>query len=502
MQVTETRSEGLSREFKVAIPASDIEARINSRLKELAQTIRLPGFRPGRVPVTLLRKRFGPAVMGEVLEKAVNESSSSVLTERGLRPAQQPEIEVIAFDDGVDLEFRMALEVLPEIEPMDFGEIALERLVAEPDETTVTTTLERLSENFKDSRPVDPPRAAQLGDNVLIDFVGKIDGEAFAGGAAENYALELGSGSFIPGFEDQVVGAEAGEQRAVVVEFPEDYGAEHLAGKEATFDVTVREVRESAPAAIDDDLAKKFGLEDLAALKRSIADDQSQEFKQVSRLRLKRALLDVLADQHDFTVPEKMVEREFKSIAAQLKGKSEAPGHDHDRDNDHDHGTDHQSEHDEDHDHTDDHENGPDEDRADDLVAGLTEEERAEYSKLADRRVRLGLLLAEVGRRNNLQVGQEDINRAIVAEARRHPGQEREVMEYLRQSPETAEALAAPIFEDKVVDFILEMARITERTVPIEALMQDPDSEGDETSEAAEPSAAEADTKDRGTAAE
>ena len=441
MQITETKAEGLKREFKIVVPAAKIEEQVDNRLKELTHTVRMPGFRPGKVPASLLRKKYGQSVRGEVLERSIGESSSQTMTDRGLRPAMQPEIEIVSFDEGEDLEYTMVVELFPEIEPIDPAAITLEQLVAKADEETVEKTLQRLADAHKTSEAIASKRKSKAGDILLIDFVGRVDGEEFHGGKAESYLLELGSNSLIPGFEEQLVGAKAGEEVAVEVTFPEDYGAENLAGKAAVFDVSVRELRKSVAAAIDDDLAKKVGTEDLEALKKAIGEDHDREFKNISRLRLKRALLDNLADAYSFEVPEGMVEREFEAIWKQIEEQRQE---------------------------------GAEADDPED--EGKSEDElKAEYRAISERRVRLGLLLVEVGRLNNLSVGQEEVNRAIAAEARRYPGQEKAVFDYYRDTPEAMEAIRAPLMEDKVVDFILEMAEITERTVSVDELLAEPD---------------------------
>ncbi|MCB2100030.1 MAG: trigger factor [Rhodobacterales bacterium] len=445
MQVTETKSESLSREFQVAVPAAAIEEKVVTRLKEIAKTAQLPGFRPGKVPVGLLRKRYGPNVMGEVLEQAVNESSSSVMTERGLRPALQPRIEITKFDEGQDLEYTMNVEVLPEIEMGDFGDLKLERLVAEPDPKDLDEALERIAKANRTAETVTEDRPAENGDIVVIDFEGFIDGEAFPGGKAEAYPLELGSGAFIPGFEEQLVGAKAGDEKEVKVSFPEEYGAADLAGKDALFQVKVAELRASKPADIDDELAKKVGLDDLEALKARIREDHLGEYKTLSRNRLKRDLLDSLAKDYQFEVPNGLVEQEFEAIWNQYQEHLKQGGE----------------------------EDPEDAEKSED-------EKKAEFREIAERRVRLGLLLAEVGRSNNLQVSPDDLNRAMMAEARNYPGQEQAVLEYFQNNPQAREGLTAPIFEDKVVDFLIEMAQVTDKTVSIEDLVKDPDEDGDE----------------------
>ena len=441
MQVFETKAEGLRREFKITVPAGDIEKEMTSRLNKLVGTVSLPGFRPGKAPVPLLRKKYGPSVLGEVLEFTVNDTSQRTLTERGLRPAVQPKIEITSFAEGADLEYDMRVELMPEIEPVDFSAIALERLNCKPDEAEVEQSLERLARVHGTTEPVATPRKAADSDVLLIDFNGTVDGEAFSGGSATSYLLGLGSGSLIPGFEDQLVGAEAGKTVRIEVRFPEDYGVAELAGKDAVFEVDVREIRESKPAAIDDSLAGKAGLESLDALRTAIRDDQELKLKSIQRIRVKRTLLDHLAETVRFEIPASMVDQEFDQIWENFESRRKEGQLDSDED-----------------------------------FAGKSDEEaRSELREIAERRVRLGLLLSEVGRLNDITVTQEDINRAMASEARRFPGREKAVFEHYQNSPDAADSLRAPIFEDKVVDFILEMATITDREVTLDELINGPD---------------------------
>jgi trigger factor len=448
MQISETKSEGLQRDFKIIIPADDIEAEVAGRLKELATTVQLPGFRPGKIPVALLRKKYGASVMGEVIEHTVSHKSHEALTERGLRPAMQPRIEITSFEDGADLEFTMAVELMPEFEPVDFATIELENMVAEPSDDEVQSALERIAENQRVPVTVEEVRPSKEGDYLVIDFVGRVDEEEFPGGQAEGYVLELGSGSFIPGFEGQLVGAKAGDAIDVKVSFPDDYGAEELAGKDAVFAVTVNELREAGPAAVDEDLAKNAGLENLDALRQAVRDDHEREYKALSRMRLKRTLLDKLSDAHDFDVPPGMVEREFNQIWTQVEEQRKTGEED------------------------------PD-------IAGKSDEElKEEFNGIAERRVRLGLVLSEVGTVNNIEVGQDDLNRAMAAEARRYPGQEQMVIDHYTKNPEAMDSLQGPVFEEKVVDFILEMATVTERKVSLEELVKEDEDEDEAKPEA------------------
>jgi trigger factor len=444
MQITETSADGLKREFKVVVSAQDIERKTNDRLRDLGRTMRLPGFRPGKVPTSLLKQRYGESVRGEVLEQAVADSSQQAMSERGLRPALQPKIEVVQFEEGKDLEYTMALEILPDIEPADFSTIEVEKPVAEVSDEQVDETLGRLAESRRDFDAAPADRAAEKGDAVVIDFDGSVDGERKPGMQAEGHQLVLGSGNFIDTFEDQLVGAKAGDHRAVTVTFPENYGAAELAGKEAVFEVDVKEVKTPKELAIDDEFAKAFGVETLDELKTMIRDRIGQDYAQISRSRAKRSLLDRLADTHDFQVPQGLVDSEFEAIWQRLKQEIERGA-------------------------------APDE------AAKDEEELKTEYRQIAERRVRLGLLLAEVGRRNDIQVGQEELNRAVIAEAQRYPGQERQVFEFLRGNPRALDNLRAPLFEDKVVDHILEQAKVNERTVSLEDLMREPEETSDQT---------------------
>jgi len=448
MQVTEIKSEGLSREYQVSLPAKDIEEKVSNRLKEMASTASLPGFRPGKVPVAMLRKRYGPSIMGEILERAVGDSSQQAMAEKGIRPAMQPEIEITSFEDGKDLEYTIKVELLPEIKPVDFAKLKIERLNPKPDDSEVDEALQNIANGNKTSEPITKKRKCKSGDVLVIDFVGSVDGEEFPGGKADDYQLELGSNSFIPGFEDQLVGTNAGDETEVNVKFPDEYGAAELAGKDAVFKVKVKEIRESTPAAIDDDLAKKLGLESLDKLRETVIEEQGRELKQLARLRLKRALLDELADTCEFEAPAKLVENEFNTIWQQYEDQKKQAA-----------------------------ESGNEEPAEDE---GSEEEQRDEFEKIAQRRVRLGLLLSEIGRENNIQINQEDVTRAMMEESRRYPGQEQQVMEFYQQNEEAMQQLTAPLYEEKVVDFILEMANVTEKDVTMAELMKILEAESEE----------------------
>jgi len=441
MQVTQTAVDGLKHEFKVVLSAKDIEEKIEHRLGELATQVRIPGFRPGKVPLAILKKRYGDSVLGEVVERAISDSSERALTEHGLKPALQPKIEVTSFEKGTDLEYKMAIEVLPKIEPMDFTTLSLERLVGEVGDKEIDEALGRLASQHKRNEPAPAGHKAKKGDVVVIDFKGTVDGKEFPGGAAEGYFLELGSGQFIPGFEEQLAGLAAGANPTIELTFPADYGAKELAGKPAKFEVTVKEVRIPIATAVDERLAKDMGVENLTALRKTMRERIEREYAEVSRQRIKRALLDALAAAHDFPVPAGMVDLEFDQIWRQIEETRKSG-------------------------------------QLDPEDATKSEDElKSEYRAIAERRVRLGLLLSEVGTRHNINVAAEEVNRAMIEEARRFPGQERKVLEYFKNTPNAVAQLRAPLFEGKVVDFILELVKPKERRVPIAELLAEPDEE-------------------------
>jgi trigger factor len=438
MQITETSAAGLKHEFSVTVEAGDIEKQVTERLTELSRQVRLPGFRPGKIPMKLLRQRFGRSVMGEVLEKAVGESSAAAMRDRNLRPALQPKVEVVKFDEGADLEYKMAVEVLPDIAPMNFAELELERLKPEVPDDEVATALDRLARGNRKQDKVERP--AQKGDIVVVDFTGTgSDGAAIPGASATGYSLELGSSSFIPGFEDGLEGVSAGEERKLELTFPADYASTELAGKPVQFAVTVKEVRALADQPVDDSLATAVGFDTLDELKKTVREQIERDYGRLSRQKLKRDLLDRLAEKHSFPVPEGMVDIEFGSIWKQVederKAQAEAPR--------------------------------PEGEAAPPAVTPEEDDKmKAEYRAIAERRVRLGLLLAEVGRTNTISVSQDELNRALMEQARRFPGQERQVVEYYRNNPQLLDGLRAPIYEDKVVDFITTLAKVSERGVP------------------------------------
>lgn len=443
MQVTETLSDGLKRGYDVVVPATEIETRRTARLADLGKNLRLPGFRPGKVPMQVVRQRFGTAVSAEILQESVDEATQQVISDRGLRPAMQPQVNVTSIDiagkESKDLEFHVELEILPEIAMPDFAGLALTRLKAEVPAESVDKALAELAARNREFADVEEDRGAAKGESLTVDFVGTVDGNAFPGGTATDMSIEVGGGGFIPGFTDQLEEMRAGETRTVSVSFPDDYGVKDLAGKAATFEVAAKKLRRSVETVLDDAFGEKIGFENLADLRQAISDRMQREYDQLSRLRLKRQLLDALAEKATFTPPQSMVDAEFEQIWQRLE--------------------------------TDRKEGRLDAEDAAKDEATL----KSEYRAIADRRVRLGLLLAAIGRSNGVTVSADEMTRAMRAEAMRYPGQEAQVMEFFRKNPQLAENLRGPMFEEKVVDYVVELADVTDRTVSPEELARDPD---------------------------
>ncbi|WP_412506614.1 trigger factor [Roseovarius sp. SYSU LYC5161] len=429
MQVTETLNEGLKRGYEITVTADELDQKVTDKLVEAQPEVEMKGFRKGKVPLPLLKKQFGERVLGEAMQEAVDGAMSQHFEDTGDKPAAQPAVEMVDgenWKEGQDVKVKMTYERLPDVPDVDFGQINLERMVVTPTEADVTEALENLAESAQNFEDREAGAAAQDGDQVVFDFVGKIDGEAFEGGASEDFALVLGSGQFIPGFEEQIVGVTAGEEKTVEVTFPEDYGAEHLAGKAATFDCTIKAVKAPAKAEINDELATQYGAEDLDSLKSQIRERLESEFGSAARAVAKRALLDELDKAVDFELPEGLLETEAKQIAHQLwhEENPEVEGHDHPE-----------------------------------------IEPTEEHTALARRRVKLGLYLAEVGQAEEVQVSDSEFTQAVMEQARQYPGQERQFFEFVQQNQQMQQQIRAPLFEDKVVDLILEKADVTEKEV-------------------------------------
>ncbi|MGP3697261.1 trigger factor [Rhodobacter sp. NSM] len=429
MQVTETQKEGLKRAYTITVTAAELDAKVQEKLVEAQPDIEMKGFRKGKVPLAMLKKQFGARLLGDAMQDAIDGAMRDHLETSGERPAMQPEVRMLdgeTWKEGTDVVVEMKYEALPEIPEVETSKVTVERLVVKADDAAIEEALKNLAEsaqNFEDRRKGSK---AKDGDQIVIDFKGSVDGELFEGGSAEDYPLVLGSGSFIPGFEEQLVGAKVDDEVTVKVSFPAEYGAKHLAGKEAEFACTVKAVKAPKPAEVDDELAKKYGAEDLAALKTQISERLEAEYKGASRAVLKRALLDQLDKMVSFELPSKLVEAEAHQIAHQLWHEE------HPEEHGHNHGS---------------------------------IEPTDEHKALAERRVRLGLLLAEIGRKAEVTVTDAEMTQAVLAQARQYPGQERAYFEFVQKNPQVQQQLRAPIFEDKVVDLILEGATVTEKEV-------------------------------------
>jgi trigger factor len=444
MQITQTVSEDLRRQFTVTVPVAELDAKVIKRLEEMKPRVNLKGFRPGKAPVSFLKKQFGKSVMGEVVEQAVNEGSQKAISDNQLKPALQPRVEPVGDVSEVvagkaDLTFTVTVDLMPEFQTADVSKLKVERLVGEVSDADVDEALETLAKQSRSYSTRAEDEAAQKEDIAKIDFLGRVEGSEFPGGKGEDFHLTLGSGQFIPGFEDQLIGAKAGETREVKVTFPTDYHAAELAGKEAVFTVTVKEIKAPEEAKIDDALAKKMGLEDLGALRERVREQVKADFNAASRLHLKRRILDALDEAHDFPLPPAMVEAEFASIWAQVEAELKREG-----------------------------KTAADEGKSEDEL-------KAEYRAIAERRVRLGLVLGKLGEQNGITIAGEEVNRAIMARARQFPGQEQQVFQYYANNPRAQTEIRAPLFEDKVVDFIAELAEVTHKNVDRETLFKDPD---------------------------
>ncbi|GGD77736.1 trigger factor [Croceicoccus mobilis] len=435
MQISETKNDGLARAYTVTIPAAEISGAVDAEIKKIAPQVRMPGFRPGKVPANLVKKMHGEAIHADVLNKTVRESVDKVMAENKLRPAMQPAVSLGEdYEEGKDAEVSIELEILPEIETPSIDGLKLEKLVVPVEDSAVDEAVENFASQQKSFEDAKKTHKAAEGDQLIIDFVGKLDGEEFEGGKAEDAPLEIGSGRFIPGFEEQLTGVKTGDEKTITVTFPEDYPAEHLAGKEATFDVTVKAVKVAAETKIDDEFAKSLGLEGLDKLKELLKGQLQQETEGLTRTQMKRQLLDQLAAGHDFAVPGQMVEAEFGQIWQQLQQEAV---------------------------------------REEDPEAALKEieDEKDDYRKIAERRVRLGLLLSEIGQANGVEVSSQEMNMLLQQAAQQYRPEDRQrFVEYVQSEPMAAAQLRAPLYEDKVVDFLFDKAEVTEREVTKEEL--------------------------------
>ena len=439
MQVTETLSEGLKRGYTVVVPENEISAKREKRLAELSKSLALPGFRPGKVPISMVRKRYADAVTAEVVEGAVNAASDQLLSDRKLRPAMQPKLEVIKSGQDSDLEFTLQLEILPDIALPELGDISLKKPVAPVSEQAVTDALERMRERERSFVPPETARPAEKGDRLTIDFIGRLDGEAFAGGTATDVRVVVAGPGFIPGFTEQLEGMSENETRTITVTFPPDYHAKEIAGREATFEVTVKAMHIPNLPEADDAFAQKLGFDSLEAVRNMIKEEIGREYAGRSRLKQKRALLDALAERARFEPPESLVEAEFAAIWKELEAQKAAG-------------------------------------QVDPEDAAKDEETlRTEYRAIADRRVRLGLVVAEIGRAEGITVSDRDLQQAVLSQAMKYGQAALQVLEFYKKNPQALDRFRGPIFEDKVVDFLLGKVQLEEVPVSPEELSADLD---------------------------
>jgi trigger factor len=444
MQITETLAEPLRREFTIVVDLKDLDEQLTGRVAEMQPKIHLKGFRPGKAPVSFLKKAYRKSLMGEIVNDAVNKSSEQVLKEKALKPATVPRVDFVhplenVLEGKADLEFTMKVDLMPDFTLANLSSLKAERLVADVEDQAVDEALGRLADSQKVYTDKGEGASAEKGDVITIDFKGTIDGEAFEGGARDGFDLTLGSGAFVPGFEDQLIGTKAGDDRTVSVTFPENYGAAKLAGKPAEFAVKVHAVKSAAPVAIDDELAKKLGLDSLGVLKERVRDQLKADYGRTSRTHMKRRILDALDESHSFDLPKGMVDAEFDNIWRQVEAEMKREG------------------------------TSPEDE-------GKSEEElKAEYRGIAERRVRLGLVLAKIGEQNAITISQDEVNRALAARAQQFPGQEKQVIEFYTNNPQAMAEIRVPLFEDKVIDFLGELMEVKDRKVSREILFLDPD---------------------------
>ncbi len=442
MTVTQTLSEGLKREFEVIITKKEIEKLVNQKLESIAKEANLPGFRPGKVPVSVVKSRFGKQVLGEVVKESVDIATKDTMEKNKLTPSSQPKIEILSFEEGKDLKAKLLIEIMPNFEIPDLSSLNVTKPVVKVSQKEINDAVEKIAKENVGTKEIDKDRPAKKGDTLVIDFIGKVDDKPFEGGQAKGHNLKLGSNTFIPGFEDALIGSSKGKTMNVKVTFPKDYQAKNLAGKDAVFETNVNEIREDVDVKINDEFAKTLGMNDLEALQKAVSEQISKQHEQQSRDRAKRQILDKLADALSFDLPETLEKEEYDNICKAMNPNSK-PDNDKNL------------------------EANPDPDK------GMSKEEKLDASAIAKRRVRLGLLLSEIGRKNNIKVEEEDTRNAMMREIQKYPGQEKQIMDYLKNNPEAQQQLSGPIFEDKIIDFILELSNVKEKIVTVEELYKE-----------------------------
>jgi len=442
MATTQTLSDGLKREFEVVITDNEINKLVNVKLENIAKGVNLPGFRPGKVPISVVKNRFGKQILGEVVRESVDSLTKETIEKNNLIPSSQPKVEIVSFEEGQDLKAKLSVEIMPEIEIPDLSKLDITKPVVKVSEKEIDEAVEKIARENIGTKTVTEKRPAKTGDTVVIDFLGKIDDVPFEGGEAKGHNLKLGSNSFIPGFEDGLVGCSIGKKVNINVTFPEDYQASNLAGKNAVFETTINEIKEDNDLLINDGFAKNLGMEDLNALKKAVSEQMNKQHDIASRDKSKRQILDLLADAVSFELPETLEKEEYNSICKAMNPNAKPEKMD-----------------------------ASNEDAPEPQVdEGMSNEEKIDASEIAQRRVRLGLLLSEIGRKNNIKVEEEDTRKAMMQEIQKYPGQEKQVMDYFKNNPEAQQQLSGPIFEDKIIDFILELANVKEKTVSVEEL--------------------------------
>ena len=445
MAITQTLSEGLKREFEVIITNSELNKLVDEKLNNIAKEANLPGFRPGKVPVSVVKNRFGKQVLGEVVKESVDNVTKDTMEKNKLTPSSQPKIEIISFEEGEDLKAKLSVEIMPEFEIPDLSNLEIIKPIVKVTDKDINDAVEKIAKENIGTKTIKKDRSAKKGDTVVIDFLGKVDGIPFEGGEAKGHNLKLGSNSFIPGFEDGLVGSKVGKKVSVAVTFPEDYQAKNLAGKKAIFETTINEIKEDVELVINDEFAKTLGMADLKALKSAVADQITKQHDQASREKSKRQILDKLADNISFDLPETLEREEYNNICKAMNpnAKPDEASKDYIKNQE------------------------PEPDK------GMKKEEKQDASEIAKRRVRLGLLLSEIGRKNNIKVEEEDTRNAMMKEIQKYPGQEKQVMDYFKNNPEAQQQLSGPIFEDKIIDFILELANTKEKVVSLDELYKE-----------------------------
>ena len=445
MAITQTLSEGLKREFEVIITNSELNKLVDEKLNNIAKEANLPGFRPGKVPVSVVKNRFGKQVLGEVVKESVDNVTKDTMEKNKLTPSSQPKIEIISFEEGEDLKAKLSVEIMPEFEIPDLSNLEIIKPIVKVSDKDINDAVEKIAKENIGTKTIKKDRSAKKGDTVVIDFLGKVDGIPFEGGEAKGHNLKLGSNSFIPGFEDGLVGSKVGKKVSVAVTFPEDYQAKNLAGKKAIFETTINEIKEDVELVINDEFAKTLGMADLKALKSAVADQITKQHDQASREKSKRQILDKLADNISFDLPETLEKEEYNNICKAMNpnAKPDEASKDYIKNQE------------------------PEPDK------GMKKEEKQDASEIAKRRVRLGLLLSEIGRKNNIKVEEEDTRNAMMKEIQKYPGQEKQVMDYFKNNPEAQQQLSGPIFEDKIIDFILELANTKEKVVSLDELYKE-----------------------------